>query len=173
MPGFARQPVCGLGEKVKKLTLTEWVEIAELVAAAGVILSLLLVVYSLERNTAALQGGTENLLFESHSGLAEHMVSDPSLVAIRLKVRDGEDLSEAEKVRWNTYQDLLLDVWAVAYLRHEEGLLADRSWQAWNGFFVDQFRSTDLRLTERRWEELVEGFDAGFWGHVRTSLFEP
>jgi len=156
---------------MKKLTLTEWVDIAELVAAAGVIASLLLVVYSLWENTAALQGGTENLLFESHTALAGQMVTDPTLVEIRVKVRHGQPLSEAEAIRWNTYQALLLDVWAMAYMRHEDGLLSDRSWASWDRFFTDQFRHSDLRLGEARWQALVDGFDAGFWAHVKAAVF--
>lgn len=157
---------------MKKLSLSEWVGVAELVAAAGVIASLLLVVYSLEKNTEALQGGTENLLFESHTALASHMVTDPALVDIRIKVRRGEALSEAESVRWQTYQELLLDVWAMAYMRHEEGLLAERQWRSWNTFFSDHFRASDMRLTPARWEELVSGFDAGFWTHVKGAVFD-
>lgn len=156
---------------MRKLTLREWVDVAELIAAGGVIISLLLVVYSLERNTAALQGGTENLLFESHTALASQMVSDPSLVEIRLKVRRGETLADGERVRWNTYQALLLDVWAMAYLRREEDLLTERSWQSWDAFFTEQFRDSDLALPRERWERLVEGFDPGFWGHVATALY--
>jgi hypothetical protein len=156
---------------MRKLTLNEWVEVAELVAAVGVIVSLLLLVYSLERNTAALQGGTENTLFESHTALSSRMVDDPSLVKIRLKVRQGESLSDLEALRWNTYQALMLDVWAMAYMRHDEDLLAEQHWRNWDTYFTDQFRNSDLRMTERRWEELVDGFDPGFWAHVRKAVF--
>lgn len=159
------------GAGVKRLTLGEWVEVAELVAAVGVIVSLLLLVYSLERNTAALQGGTENLLFESHTALASRMVDDASLVEIRLKVRQGEALSDLEVVRWSTYQALLLDVWAMAYMRHREELLAEQHWRNWDIYFTDQFRNSDLRLTKLRWEQLVDGFDPGFWAHVEVAVF--
>ena len=146
-------------------------KVAELVAAVGVIVSLLLLVYSLERNTAALQGGTENLLFDSHTALASRMVDDPSLVEIRLKVRHGQDLTEVEAVRWDYLQSLLLDVWAMAYMRHEEDLLDERQWRAWDTFFSAQFRDSDLRLTAARWEALVGGFDPGFWAHVKEAAF--
>ena len=156
---------------MKRLILGEWVEVAELVAAVGVIVSLLLLVYSLERNTASLQGGTENLLFESHTALSSRMVDDPSLVKIRLKVRRGEALSDLEAVRWNTYQALLLDVWAMAYMRHREELLAGQHWRNWDTYFSDQFRNSDLRLTRLRWEQLLGGFDPGFWAQVREAVF--
>ena len=155
---------------MRKLTLGEWVDVAELVAAVGVIVSLLLLVYSLERNTAALQGGTENLLFESHTALAVRMIDDPSLGELRLKVRRGDALSELETIRWNTYQEMMLDVWAMAYQRHQEDLLAERHWHNWDLYFADQFRDGDLKLTEERMQNLVEGFDAGFWEHVKAAV---
>jgi len=155
---------------MRKLTLAEWVDVAELIAAVGVIVSLLLLVYSLERNTAALQGGTENLLFDNHTALASRMVDDPSLVEIRLKVRQGQALSSLEALRWDTYQALLLDVWAMAYMRHHEDLLAEQHWQNWDTYFADLFRNSDLRLTPERWQELVDGFDPGFWAHVREAV---
>ena len=158
---------------MRNLSLAEWVDVAELVAAMGVIVSLLLVVYSLERNTAALHGGTENLLFESHTALAERMVDDPSLVEIRLKVRNGGSLSQLDTVRWHTYQELMLDIWAMAYMRRQEDLLAERHWRNWDTYFTGEFRDGDLRLTGTRWEALVDGFDAGFWAHVRQAVFEP
>jgi len=158
---------------MRKLTLAEWVDLAELVAAVGVIVSLLLVVYSLERNTAALQGGTENLLFESHTALADRMVDDPSLVEIRLKIRHGAALSELEAIRWNTYQELMLDIWAMAYMRYLEDLLAERHWRNWDTYFTGHFRDSDLRLTEARWEALVGGYDPSFWAHVKQAVFGP
>ena len=38
-------------------------------------------------------------------------------------------------------------------------------------YFADQFRGGDLRLTEERWQELVDGFDPGFWAHVNKAAF--
>lgn len=99
------------------------------------------------------------------------MVDDPSLVEIRLKVRHGHDLTEVETIRWDDLQSLLLDVWAMAYMRHEDGLLAERQWHNWDMYFADQFRGGDLLLTEERWRELVDGFDPGFWTHVQKAAF--
>lgn len=155
---------------MRKLSLVEWAEVGEVIAAVAVVISLLLVVYSLDKNTEALQGGSDDMLFESHREIAGLMVSDPSLVEIRLKVRRDEALSEPEAIRWKTYEGLFLDVWAMAYMRFNEDLLSERHWQAWDTYFTDHFRNSDMRLNEERWQELVPGFDAGFWGHVRGAV---
>jgi hypothetical protein len=157
---------------VRKLTLSEWAQLGELIASITVVISLLLVVYSLERNTAAQYGSTENLLFESHTNIASQFITDPTLAAIRIKVRHGEPLSEVEAVRWDVYKALLLDVWSMAYSRHSEDLLADRHWQSWDTYFTDHFRNSDLRITQEWWDGNRSGFDPGFWEHVRVAVFE-
>jgi hypothetical protein len=156
---------------MRKLTLSEWAQVGELIAALAVVVSLLLVVYSLERNTAALQGGTENLIFETHTALVSHFISDASLAAVRAKVRRGENLDEVEATRWETYQTMLLDIWAMAHARHAEGLLSDPRWDAWDGYFIGLFQSGDARISPEYWEDLRFGFDADFWAHVNGSVF--
>ena len=49
---------------MRKLSLSEWAAIGELVGTFAVFVSLLFVVYSINQNTAAIQGSTENILFE-------------------------------------------------------------------------------------------------------------
>lgn len=156
---------------MRKLTLSEWAQVGELIAAVAVVISLLLVVYSLERNTAALQGGTENLIFESHTALAGQFITDASLAAIRVKVRGGEELDDIEAVRWEAHQTLLMDVWAMAFARHEEGLLSDPRWNAWDDYFIGLFRTGDERISREYWEALRYGFDADFWEHVKRAVF--
>ena len=55
---------------MKKLTLEQWVYVAELIAAVGVIASLLLVVYSIERNTAAVVAWTTSRSNASSTSLS-------------------------------------------------------------------------------------------------------
>jgi hypothetical protein len=111
---------------MRRLTITEWAAIGELIGTAAVILSLIFVVYSIRQNTAAIQGSTENLLFERHTELANLFLADPMLAAILVKMRgEAPVLNEIEAVRWEKYQLNLLDIWALAFNRHEAELLAD------------------------------------------------
>ena len=52
---------------MKKLSLSEWAQVGEVVGMVAVVLSLLMVVYSLNQNTEAIQGETGNLIFERHA----------------------------------------------------------------------------------------------------------
>ena len=85
---------------MKKLTLTEWAAAGELVGTVAVVISLLFVAYSINRNTEATQAATENILFEQHTDLANHFLSDPTLADILVKKRAGNtEFSPAAALR--------------------------------------------------------------------------
>lgn len=157
---------------MRKLTLSEWAEIGELIGVFAVFVSLLFVIFSINQNTAALHGSTENLLFEMHSDLASQFIADPTMASIMVEMRsDAPELTEIEAVRWEKYHLNLLDVWALAHTRHKRGLLGDDQWLTWDRYFAELFATGGERLSLERWQELHYGFDPGFWAHVGASLF--
>lgn len=157
---------------MKPRNVTEWAAIAELVGTAAVIVSLVFVGYSVRQNTAALQGATENLIFERHTALSMQFMLDPTLAEILVKMR-GEDphLSDVEALRWEKYQLNLLDIWALAFNRHENELLADSEWTAWDRYFIETFSRQAEAIGEQRWKELAYAYDADFWAHVGVALY--
>ena len=115
---------------MRKLSLSEWASLGELIATLAVVVSLVFVVLGIRQNTAAVQGGTENLLFELHADLANQFIEDPSMAAIAVKLRSGEgQLTPVESVRWEKYHLNMLDIWALAHTRNERGLLGQDQWE--------------------------------------------
>ena len=158
---------------MKKLTLTEWAAAGEIVGTIAVVISLLVVAYSIDRNTAATHASNENILFERHAELANQFMLDPTLAEILVKRRSGDgDLSDVEAVRWEKYELNLLDIWAMAYNRHQRELLAENQWIAWDRYFTHMFSTGGEAISKSRWEELQYGFDKDFWEHVGAALFE-
>ena len=158
---------------MKKLTLTEWAAAGEIVGTVAVVISLLVVAYSIDRNTAATHASNENILFERHAELANQFMLDPTLAEILIKRRDDEaDLSDVEAVRWEKYELNLLDIWAMAYNRHQRELLAESQWIAWDTYFKHMFSTGGEAISKSRWEELQYGFDKNFWEHVGAALFD-
>ena len=89
---------------MKKFTLTEWAAAGEIVGTVAVVISLLFVAYSINRNTDATQASSENILFERHTELANQFMLDPTLAEIMVKRRNGDaDLTEVEVAgeKWN------------------------------------------------------------------------
>ena len=130
------------------------------------------VAYSLNQNTDAIQGSTENVLFERQAELSGQVMQDPSLAAILVKRRnDKREFTEVEALRWELYELGLLDIWALAHTRHQRELLGDRQWIAWDTYFTHLFSNSAEKMGKERWQELEYGFDRGFWVHVGEVRF--
>lgn len=156
---------------MSKLSLTEWAEIGEVVATIAVVASLLFVAYSIRQNTDALHGASENVLFERHLELVNQFTADPSLAEIMVTMRgEAPTLNEIDAYRWERYKVNLLDIWVLAYMRHQDDLLSDRQWRAWDGYFTDLFANGAEKIDKAFWDRYRSGFDAGFWAHVNSAL---
>jgi len=158
---------------VKKLALTEWAAAGEIVGTVAVVISLLFVAHSINRNTDATYASSENLIFERHTELANQFMLDPTLAELLVRRRNGDvDLSDVEAVRWEKYQLNLLDIWAMAYDRHQRDLLGEDQWLAWDRYFTHTFSYGGEAISKNRWQELEYGFAQDFWEHVGAVLFE-
>lgn len=158
---------------MRKLSLTEWAALGEVIATVAVVISLSFVVYSLNQNTNALQGSMENVLFEQHGALASQFISDPSFADILVRKRAGQsEFTAVESVRWEKYQLNLLDIWALAHTRYQRKLLSEDQWEAWDVYFTALFSSGGERISKARWDGLRRGFGADFWHHVDDALFQ-
>lgn len=157
---------------MKKLTLTDWAAVGEIVGTIAVVVSLLFVAYSIDRNTDATQASNENILFERHTALANLFLADPTLAELLLKKRSGDSgLSEVESIRWEKYELGMLDIWALAHSRYERSLLSEEQWVAWDRYFTYIFSEGTESISRERWGELNYGFEQRFWSHVGTVLF--
>ena len=156
---------------MKKLTLSEWAAIGEIIGTVAVVVSLLFVAYSINRNTDATYAGSEDIIFERHSELANHFLADPTLAEIMVKRRTGTHLNSVEEVRWEKYILNLLDIWSTAYNRHQRQLLANEQWQAWDVYFTDLFKNGGEAFTEKSWQAQKLGYPPEFWSHVNSKLF--
>ena len=158
---------------MKKLTLTEWAATGEIVGTIAVVISLLFVAYSINRNTDATQASSENILFERHTELANQFMIDATLAELMVKRRNGNaDLTEVEAIRWEKYELNMLDIWALAHNRYQRELLSEDQWVTWDRYFTHMFSNEGEAISKTRWEELQYGFDTQFWRYVGAALFE-
>lgn len=158
---------------MKKLTLTEWAAAGEVVSTIAVVISLLFVAHSIDRNTAATQASSENILFERHTDLANQFMLDPTLAELMVKQRNGvEELTASEAIRWEKYELNMLDIWALAHSRYQRGLLSENQWWTWDRYFTHMFSNEAEAISKTRWEDLKYGFEDEFWGHVGNALFD-
>ena len=130
------------------------------------IYTLLLVAYNLGQNTKVMRAANDNVLYQTQDAILSAYVEDPSLVSIYIKHRKNEELTEVEYERiWNQhFRDL--NMWELAYIRHQEGLFAPDQWYAWNKSYSIHFTS---EFPEAWWAEARTWFRADFAAHVDAA----
>jgi len=156
-------------DEVRKLSLSDWGSVAEIVATVAVVISLIFVVISLERNTAVMQASNDNFIYELQYGRVRDIVSSPGMASIYVKHRNGEDLSAEEKERfyWDKMQEL--STWELAFNRHRDGLFSTKLWEGWNEYFIVSFKP---QFSADAWAKVRDFYAEDFQSHVDAVYAE-
>jgi len=148
---------------MRKLDLPGWAAIAEIVATIAVVLSLLLVAYSIQRNTEEVQISNSNFLYELELQVSGDLSREPGLATIFVKMSNGEALSEVERFQYLFVQHQYLTHWEIAWTQYRRGSLALDDWRDWDQYLGDYF--TDA-FPEEMWIEMRSGYKPAFAEHV-------
>lgn len=130
---------------------------------AGVIISLLFVAFSINRNTREVQTSNDNFIYELQFARTRDIVSNPDMAAIYVKIRKNEELTEVEQERffWDKMQEL--STWEAAFNRFKSGLFPKYEWEAWNNYYVVAFTA---QFPEESWMNVKDWYAVDFQGHV-------
>ena len=148
---------------MRKLDLSGWAAISEIVATAAIVFSLLLVAYSIKRNTDEMETSNTNFLYQLDEQIAGDLSRDPGLASIFVKVAQKKDLSDIEKFQYVNLQHRNLTVWEIAWTQYKSGSLAVGEWIDW-----DQYKTESLKdeFPEEWWIEVRSVYKPEFAQHV-------
>ena len=142
------------------MTLEQWAAVAEIVGAVAVVISLLFVAHSINRNTAMLEAKAESDFLEAWRNTVQiPFFTNERLAEIQLKVHTGEQLTPVEAKMWENSLRALFDTWSQYYGAHDQGMASERKWKAWNAAI--------LTLWER--ERMGEFWDEMGWHWIRRT----
>ena len=94
---------------------------AEIVASVAVVLSLLLVVASINQTTKSLKSINDNFLYGLQHERLRDVSTDGELVSIVDKFYSGEDVTDAERLRYRFWALQEINMWEIAFIRYSEG----------------------------------------------------
>jgi hypothetical protein len=151
---------------VKKIDIKFLAAGAEIVASFAVVVSLILVVGSINQNTKSLQSINDNFLYDLQNQRLRDIANDGELASIVGKFYAGEDLTSVETRRYFTWQAQQLNMWDLAFTRHNEGLLPTRQWDAWNRYWSS---SMPTEFPEEWWSEVRHQYLDDFVEHVDAA----
>ncbi|MEE2525979.1 hypothetical protein V0U79_06340 [Hyphobacterium sp. HN65] len=143
--------------------------IAQIVASAGVILSVIYLATEVRATTTALNAQTH---FNALTLFNDHLMSiveDEQLADIMHRGDTDPDLlSETE---WRRYSELMLvamNTWEYAYYLHEQNAVPDQLWEGGDAAYRDL--AANSRGAQRFWRE-SRGFFAEPFGSYANQFF--
>ena len=154
---------------MKRLSLTDWSSIAEITGTMAVVISLLFVAFTIQRNTIALSGDAEDEMFDRINNFQLLIVSNPDLHAVYIKGRDDfENLTLFEREQYDMLITPVIDLWNRAIQREHEGIIQSGSIDDWHNWFENYFR---LHLDITFWNEIKWGWpDPVFQARMEAAL---
>jgi hypothetical protein len=155
---------------MKKLSLRDWAAISEIVAAVAVIVSLVFVVLSINRNTMELQAQNINDLYDSLREIETTVLADAELAEIVRSVEAGafDSLSEKEAFRYTIFMVQHLSIWEQMHARKLDGSVSTEIYADWREYFTLFARQY---LPQPVWERRKAWFtDPGFQAEVESAL---
>jgi hypothetical protein len=152
---------------MRKLNLTDWASISEIVGTLAVVVSLIFVVLSIDRNTQAMQVTNENFLYELTDSSLESVMSDPELSATFVRAAENTELSEVEQFRLGYYFTRMMNRWNLAFDRYQDGMFAPEKWAMWNKNYVS---IVDKRYLQEWWARNKAGYGTEFSAHIESVI---
>lgn len=113
---------------MRKLSLSEWANFAEIVGAAAVIVSLLFVGVQVRENTAEIRATNRQQLVGRAHQATNSFAQNPEIAVIIAKVQRSDSLTDAEMIQYGyLIRAVLYDV-QEAFVLNREGRLDDAYW---------------------------------------------
>jgi len=156
---------------MRKLNLSEWASLAEIIGAFAVVISLILVVASVDRNTSAIAGQVDDAAFAAVREVNLNLLNHPELLDITVRaVQSLDNLNEVELEQYKVWLHIYLDLWERYYDWESTGLMGDNSDTGWDSYFEAW---TKRYVTRDLWSDIKWQYtDASFTKKVELALAE-
>lgn len=158
---------------MKNFSLRDWAAISEIMAAIAVIISLVFVGFSINRNTMELQAQNVNDLYDSLREIEMTVLADAELAEIVRTVEAGsfDNLNEKDAFRYTVFMVQHLSIWEQLFARKLDGSVSKEAYTEWQEYFTIFARQT---LPRSVWDKRKAWFtDPGFRAEVEAAFSAP
>ncbi len=125
--------------------ISRWSIIAEVVSAVAVVLSLIYVGSEIRQNTISTQLSNAYSAVTLSSTSSQWLSDSEFAATYALGLRDFSALDDTQRIQFDSFVGQKLNVWEIVFLSHEQGLIDDAAWGAWDGYFKSQIRLESWR----------------------------
>lgn len=151
---------------MRKLDLQEWSAVAEIVGTVGIVISLLFVAYTVNRNTIELRSTNENATLQMNDEIIAGLLSNTDVFSIVDKRDNGQELTQIESMGMNVFTLRQLNLWEMAFYRHLDGVYSPERWEAANEGYSSGLIGGFSACDKECWEWYKTGYGADFVRHV-------
>ena len=137
--------------RMKKIGLSELAHFAEIVAAIGVIVSLLYVARQVQSNTAAVKSSTIQAIANASDEALQDSVANANV--LRIRNRGDDDPSQLTEEELSAYFTISRGLWIRMqniYTQHELGVLDERFWFTYSRITCDIYFTRGAQETWSR-----------------------
>jgi hypothetical protein len=154
---------------MRKLSLSEWSSLAEVVASVAVVISLVFVGFSINQNSHILKASNDSLIFEIQDSIMSQKTGDPVLASIEVKLQSGEEITAIEAKQWEWHLWRWMAAWELAFNRHTDELMDDDDWRGWDRAFELTLLDPEIGLAEEFWIADRFSWGSDFAAHVDAA----
>ena len=157
---------------MSKRSLSDWASIAEIVGTIAVVISLLFVGHSIQRNTVELQTVQANDLYDALREIEIQSFVDPEMARIVMAAyQDQQDeLSPLDLWRLDQYNAQTLSIWEQADLAYQNGTISKEEYDGWKEYFLIIAHQS---IGRRGWERIKPWFNSSEINEEMENAFPP
>jgi len=138
---------------MKKLSLKEWAAVAEIAGTAGIIVSLLFVAHSINRNTELVQSAHSTLIYELTASAVDEQIENGDYAIFSAKRSYGLEFQDENEAKTLYSLTRFLTHWELLITRHGDGLVNDDDYLSWDEYY----RFMIARDMDIEWWDAIKG----------------
>jgi hypothetical protein len=151
------------------MRLSDWANVAEIVGAMAVIVTLAYVAVQIEQNTIAVEASTRQGRLDFGWQQTELLITQPGLAQLVMEAEQNANaLNDEERLLFYEFTTWRMATWELTYQEYVDGLIDEETWAAWDGYymlFVEGKPGYRKFFSDTRPQ-----WDVRFMAHVEESL---
>jgi hypothetical protein len=145
------------------------VQIAEVIGAAAIVVSLIYVGSEIRQNTVALQDNSHQSSLTLAHDLEYRLWDAEFLATYDNGMRNYSTLSSQQIRQFDSYVSLNINVWEYAFYARERGVMAEDIWNGWDRYFRSQLNESSWQQV---WRKVRHGYGDSFQAYTDSVATE-
>jgi hypothetical protein len=119
------------------MKLADWANVAEIVGAVAVIVTLAYVAVQIEQNTIAVEASTRQGRLDYGRQQTELLITQPGLAKLVMEAEQNANiLNDEEQLLFYEFTTWRMATWELTYQEYVDGLIDEETWLAWDGYYL-------------------------------------